>query len=188
MAKTFDDIAAEQGWNADSREQVLRDFIDGGYTDLDDYALKRAFEENEDTSGMQPPNPTLPEFRMDVVGEYQGNAYPEPREYRVTMTREDSLQFFVEDAGGYIVSEPLTLDDDLVEGITWMAHTEHGLSGYEDDWRIPSGMNRVLTWVLPTQADHYVRLDESQIEQVAAWLDYATGESTYEGDPENWEY
>jgi hypothetical protein len=53
---------------------------------------------------------------------------------------------------------------------------------------LPEGMNRVLVWTLPTEEDHWVRLDEDQIQQVAAWLAYATGEETYDGDPENWEY
>jgi hypothetical protein len=187
MAKNFDEIAAEQGWNADSREQILRDFIETGGQDLDDYALKRAFEENEDSVSTQIPNVTLPDFRMDVVGEYY-SVFPEKREYRVTMTREDSLQLFVEDSGGYIVSRPLTLTDEVVEGICWMASTNHGLDGYEDDWSLPEGLGRQLVWVLPTEEPHSVLLDESQIEQVAAWLAYATGEETYDGDPENWEY
>ena len=67
MSKTFDEIAAEQGWNADSREQILREFIASGGTDLDDYALKRAFEEN----GVEHEGRLVPDF----VGSGSGNYY-----------------------------------------------------------------------------------------------------------------
>jgi hypothetical protein len=179
MSKTFDDIAAAQGWNAESREQILKDFIATGGTDLDDYARKRAIEENGTS--------TLPDLSMDVTGEYQGNAYPETHEYRITMTREDD-QFLmdIEDTTGMSLGTT-AFSAEEVDGITEMAMRDHSLSGYEDDWTIPEGMNREIVWTLPTDGDHWIQLKEGEIDEVAAWLRYATGEDEWTGGSE-WEF
>jgi hypothetical protein len=132
---------------------------------------------------------TLPDFQMDVTGEYQGNAYPESAEYRIVMLRHTtgSIMFCVENSSGSDIGQPLVLDDGLIEGITWMANTNHDLGGYQDDWDIPAGMDRQLVWTLQTDIDHYVQLTEDQIDQVAAWLRFATGEDEWTGG-EVWEY
>ena len=131
----------------------------------------------------------LPDFQMDVRGEYQGNPFPEPAEYRVIMAQDpvDGIQFLVQDSGGFTVAQPLALDDGLIEGITWMANTNHDLGGYQDDWSLPAGMDRQLVWTLQTDLDHYVQLTEDQIDQVAAWLRFATGEDEWTGG-EDWEF
>lgn len=181
MAKTFDDIAAEQGWNADSREQILRDFIDGGYLDLDDYALKRAFEENEATA------PRLPDLQMDVTGEYYGNPYAEQREYRIRMTQSAvGIVMSVEDNGGSLIIGPIDITAELAEGIITMARTDHGLGAYRDDWTLPGGMDRQLCWGLG-DGENDVRLHSTHIDEVAAWLGYATGEDEWTGG-EDWEF
>jgi hypothetical protein len=130
---------------------------------------------------------TLPDLQMDVTGEYQGNAYPETHEYRITMKRDDD-QFLmdIEDTIGMSLGTT-AFSAEEVDGITEMAMRDHSLSGYEDDWTIPEGMERVITWVLPTDADHYIVLNESQIDEVAAWLRHATGEDTWTGG-EDWVY
>jgi hypothetical protein len=190
MSKTFDDIAAAQGWNADSREQILREFIDGGYLDLDDYAQKRAFEENEGSEFAQPPSPSLPDFSMDVVGEYTGNAYPEQTEYRIHMAQETDpdkpVVLWVEHSSGARVGQTWFSPADI-DGITSMASIDHSLSGYEDDWSLPSGMDRQLIWTLQTDLPHYVRLDAGNINEIAVWLGYATGENEWTGS-DTWEY
>lgn len=183
---TFDDIAAKQGWNADSREQILREFIDSGWTDLDDFARKRALEENE-MAGVH----SLPEFKMDVRGEYSANAYPEEAEYRVHMAQEDDdaehpVVLWVESSSGERVGQAWFSEAEI-DGITSMATVDHGLGGYEDDWLLPAGMDRQIVWTLQTDLPHYVRLDSSQIDEVAAWLRFATGDEEWTGGDE-WEW
>lgn len=47
VPKTFDEIAAAQGWNADSQNTILRDYIAGPkMVTLDEYARHRADVEN----------------------------------------------------------------------------------------------------------------------------------------------
>ena len=132
---------------------------------------------------------TLPPFQMGVTGEYSGNSYPEQREYRVTMTQDptDGIQLNVEDTGGFPVAEPLHITPELIDGITWMALTNHSLDGYEDDWTLPAGMDRVMTWDLQTHADVYISLSEPEIGEIAEWLRYASGEDEYNGNPDEWE-
>jgi hypothetical protein len=176
---TFDSIAEIQGWNADSREQVLRSYIDSDMTlSLAQFARNVADEEN----GVEHGGKAVPDFQMDVRGEYQGNAYPETAEYRVRIVqdRTDQMVMSVEDSGGHLVGSPLDLDEALIDGIRSMASTDHSLSAYEDDWDIPAGMDRHLTWLLQTDLDHCVVLDESRIDHIVDWLDYADGTKTWD--------
>ena len=133
----------------------------------------------------------MPDFRMDVTGEYGGNAYPEQREYRVTiMQRSDKETYYllVEDSGGGEVGE-YVFAATVADGIIDMATRDHSLGGFEDDWDLPDGMDRALTWDLPTNDnDVLVRLDQHHIDSIAEWLRFATGIDTYTGDPENWEF
>jgi hypothetical protein len=183
MSKTFDEIAAEQGWNSDSREQILREFIATGGTDLDDYALKRAFEENETTTS------GLPDLTMDITGEYTGNAYPEAAEFRVRlaiMVPGDRYLLTVETADGTEI-DTVPLSDEDADGIAKVASTSHSLDVYDGDWKIPVGIERTVHWDL-SDAEHFVRLNEQEIDEIAQWLRFATGEDEYTGDAENWEY
>ena len=181
--KTFDDVAEAQGWDVRSREIVMQGFIashpHGG--DLVAYAQSRADEENETTA--------LPNLQMDLEGKYNGGQYWNPAEYRVTMTvlgtRED-FGLTVEDSAGHVVGSTI-IGSGEADGIICMASTDHTLSGYSDDWKLPDGLDRQISWVLQTDMDHEVVLDESQIDEVAAWLRYATGEETWDGG-EDWEY
>jgi hypothetical protein len=124
----------------------------------------------------------VPDFSMDVSGEYTGNPYPEQREYRITMAHDptDGAQMLVVDSGGAFVAEPLMITPELAEGIGWMAHTNHDLGAYEDDWTLPTGMGRTLSWTLDTDGDILIVLSEGQITEVADWLEYATGEKTWD--------
>ena len=185
---TFDEIAERQGWNADSREGVLREFIDGGFTDLDEFAQRRADEENAMAGGL-PGGMLVPNLKMDVTGEYSGNAYPEEAEYRIVIEFHDHDEGWlmeVEHASGAKVGGT-ALTPEIVDGIVSMAQIDHGLGGYEDDWEIPAGMDRHIEWVLQTDMPHYVRLDESQIDEIAAWLRFATGAEEWTGGSE-WEW
>lgn len=48
------------------------------------------------------------------------------------------------------------------------------------------GMTRSTTWVL---GDDYGQADlHSVADELAAWLAYATGAETWDGDPDRWEY
>ncbi len=185
--KTFDEIAAEQGWNADSREQILRDFINTGGQDLDDYALKRAFEEN----GIEHEGKKVPDFQMDVTGEYQGNAYPEPQAYRIRIAPHDE-EFFsltVENESGGIVGS-VSLGDAEIDGIDKASLTDYSAPLEDGDWTFPAGMSIALTWQMPTDGDVYVVLDQGHIDQIANWFRYATGEKTWDWgtDGEEWEF
>lgn len=124
----------------------------------------------------------VPDFSMDVVGEYTGNPYPEQREYRVTMAHDpgDGIQLLVVDSGGAPVAKPLTITEELADGITSMATTNHDLDGYADDWALPTGMGRSLSWTLQTDLDCDIRLSEGQISEIGDWLLYATGERDWD--------
>ena len=158
-------------------DRVLITAADGTETSLDrDTVVERVFP--------------LPAFQMDVTGEYLGNAYPEQQEYRVRITalEGERFQLTVEDASGTVVGGGEEFGFDVAEGIQKVASTDHGLSFYEDDWKLPAGMDRMITWTLPTFTDVHVELNESQIDQVSHWLNYALGEDVYEGNPDVWEY
>jgi hypothetical protein len=182
--KTFDDVAEAQGWDVRSREIVMQGFIashpHGG--DLVAYAQSRADEENETTA--------LPNLQMDLEGKYNGGQYWNPAEYRVQMAVEDDVEkpvvLWVEDTAGNRVGQAW-FGPEEIDGIICMASTDHTLSGYSDDWKLPDGLDRQISWVLQTDMDHEVVLDESQIDEIAAWLRFATGEETWDGG-EDWEY
>jgi hypothetical protein len=180
---TFADIAEAQGWNAESRETILMMYIDGDQEmDLPTFAQARADEENAGASG-------LPDLTMDVHGEYYGNAYPESADFRVRMSimvPGDRYLLTVETADGTEI-DTVPLGEEEVDGIQKIASTDHSLEGYADDWTIPVGIDRTVHWDL-SDAEHFVRLNEQQIDEIAQWLRFATGQDTYEGDPENWEY
>jgi len=132
----------------------------------------------------------LPAFQMDVTGQCYGGAFWSEADYRVCMAVEDSTEtpvvFWVEDSAGTRLTQHWFSPEEI-EGITWMSNTNHSLDGYEDDWSLPVGMDRILIWDLPTDDDNNVRLDDAQITEVAAWLRFAIGEETYTGGPE-WEF
>lgn len=179
------EFTAKQGWNLDTRYDLVTRYIDmlGGSErppSFEDFLKGIANEENGVTK--------VPDLSMDVRGEYSGNAYPEQKEYRISMTVLDSGDFrlVVEDAAGGIVGS-MTMDDEVAEGIDRMATTDHGLGAYEDDWKLPAGMDRALEWTLQTDMEHEVRLDQTGIDEIAAWLRYATGEMDWDGG-EDWEY
>jgi hypothetical protein len=177
--KTFDDIAQAQGWNAQSRESILMMFIDGDQDmGLVAFAQARADEEN----GVEHEGKAVPDFQMDVRGEYQGNAYPESAEYRIVIAPNPAgtFTFLVEDSGGYSVAEPLEIGEDLIDGIRTIRSTDHGLGAYEDDWTLPVGLDRQISWTLQTELAHYVVLTETQIDWISEWLDYADGTKTWD--------
>ena len=130
---------------------------------------------------------TVPNLQMDVVGEYLANAYSETRDYRIHLKpHQHGYRLMVEDSGGGIIWMSFLTDED-VDGLQRMASTDHSLSGYEDDWKIPEGMERVLTWVVLDDNTHFVRLNSGQIDEVAEWFEYATGEKVWDGGDE-WEF
>jgi len=129
----------------------------------------------------------LPRLEMDVLGSYEGNAYPEQAEYRIVMTRDDSISFDVEDSSGSPVAPTLVLTEELADGIICMAGTDHSLSGYEDDWALPAGLDRQISWTLQTNLDVSIVLRSDHLDEIAAWLRYAIGEDVWDGDDE-WEY
>jgi hypothetical protein len=126
----------------------------------------------------------LPDFEMDVTGEYSGNAYPEQRVYRIKIQQVgDGTEFLLtvdDDIEGY------RFDEYVADGITEMASRDHGLSGYEDDWSLPDGMNRALRWDIG-DSENYIVLTEGQIDEVATWLRFALGLDTYDGPADRWE-
>lgn len=61
MAKTFDQIAADQGWDMHSQANVLRDFTNLMPEMLAQYAAQRAAEEND----------TNPEYADQIVSAFQ---------------------------------------------------------------------------------------------------------------------
>jgi hypothetical protein len=124
----------------------------------------------------------VPDLNLDVSGTFEGNAYPATYEYRVTMAHdpEDGIQLLVTDSGGAPVAKPLTITEELADGIISMGQTNHDLDGYQDDWTLPAGMGRTLSWILQTDMDHHVELGEGTITEIADWLEYATGEKTWD--------
>jgi hypothetical protein len=100
----------------------------------------------------------------------------------------ESFYLRIEDSGGAEVGEYI-FDADVADGIICMASTDHDLTGYEDDWSLPTGMIRTLAWDLPTaDQDVEVRLSQDRIDLIAQWLRYATGVETYTGNPYEWEF
>ena len=133
---------------------------------------------------------TLPAMVKDVPGQYYGGAFWDSADYRVKIVTLDgsgeNFRMTVESAsGGEVGTYEFGMAE--AEGIARMASTDHGLGAYEDDWTIPFGMARVLTWDLPTIMDHLVTVDEDVIEEIADWLEYATGEKVWTGGDE-WEF
>ena len=132
---------------------------------------------------------TLPDFQKDVEGQCYGGAFWSPAEYRiriVQITPGDRFQMTVELGDGTKVGET-TLSDAEADGIIRMGSTDHSLSGYEDDWKIPAGMDRVIEWTLQTDINHTVRLDENVISEIGAWFGFALGFEVWDGG-EEWEF
>jgi hypothetical protein len=133
---------------------------------------------------------TLPAFQKDVAGQYYGGAFWDSDDFRVKIVTLDgtgeTFRMSIETSDGTEVGE-YEFDMYAAEGIARMASTDHGLGAYEDDWTIPPGMRRMLTWTLPTSEGYLVVVDEDVIEEINAWLEYATGEKTWDGR-EDWEY
>ena len=186
MSKAFDDIAKAQGWNAQSRETVLMTYIDGDQAvDLPTYAQRVADEEN----GIEHEGKAVPDFKSHGTGEYYGNAYPEQFEYTLRCSENADEQFVLvaeDNSGGEIVS--VTFTDEDADGIQRMATTDHGLGAYEDDWQIPPGMNRVLTWDISDNPEYGLVLNESQITELGHWLTYALGETKWDWDTQGEEW
>jgi hypothetical protein len=132
----------------------------------------------------------LPDFVKDVSGQYYGGAFWDSADYRVIIQIADdagkNFRMTVETASGGVAGE-YEFGMAEAEGIARMASMDHDLGGYEDDWTIPIGMRRTLSWTLPTTDDHLVTIDQDVIEEIAAWLEYATGEKTWDGG-EDWEF
>ena len=150
--------------------------------------LDRVFWDEQDL-GPSKPVMKVPPFQMDAAGEYTGDAYPRPEEYRIHMVEEtgtDNMLLSVEDHAGNEVIETLTITPELADGIIGMAQIDHGLGGYEDDWKIPAGMDRTITWTLGDNAT-YLALSKGHIDEIASWLRFATGEEEWDGGDE-WEY
>lgn len=141
-----------------------------------------------ETSGVEidlsePEGKRVPDFSMDVTGEYLGNAYPQAAEYRVTLTilgTGTDFGLVVENSSGGVVNS-VTLSEEDADGIEKVATTMHGLEVYEDDWQIPSGIDRAVSWDL-SDAENYIRLDEGQISEINNWLRYAVGDKTWNWD------
>lgn len=136
---------------------------------------------------------TLPEFTKDVEGKEYGGAYYHDAEYRIRMAVEDDqpetpVVLWVEDSAGNRIDQQW-LTPELIEGIIKIASINHGLdgSGYDDDWTFPVGMDRVLVWAVTTKGNHRVEVGSDVVDEVAAWLRYATGEDEWTGG-EDWEF
>lgn len=117
----------------------------------------------------------MSDFSMAVAGEYSGDAYPSQQDYRITITvlgTGEDFGMVVENASGGVVGSAI-LSSDEADGLISMASIDHSLSGYEDDWAIPVGMGRVLTWTLDTDDDVWISLREDQIDEIAHWLAHA---------------
>lgn len=165
---TFDEIAAAQGWNADSREQILRDFIDTGGQDLDDYAQKRAFEENEESKDIHVTvvRPPVPAFTQDVTGKYFGGAYWNDADYRVTVETDDTTENFllrVEDSSGAEITE-VAFNDTQADRLRDVART----SEEADDEGL--GLSREIHWHVGDDRNE-VDLDMNFLEALAEWID-----------------
>ena len=133
---------------------------------------------------------TLPDFAMDVPGWYGGNAYPETHEYRITVsgTVTDGFVLKAEDHLGGQVAE-FGFDSDVADSLIDIGGRDHTLSGYEDDWSLPDGLDRMLVWDIPTtETDHEIRLHQGQIDNIREWLRFALGFEVYDGNPDMWEF
>jgi hypothetical protein len=131
---------------------------------------------------------TVPPLQMDVTGEYQGNAYPEAQELRIHMTilgTGEDFGLVVEDNAGGVINS-VTISEAEADGIQKVASTEHSLAVYEDDWKMPPGIERTVQWDLGS-GDTYLVLSSGHIDEIAAWLRFATGEEEWDGG-EVWEY
>lgn len=183
---TFEDIADAQGWNADSREMVLKDFIgtrpNGG--DLVAYAQKRADEENQ--------RKRVPDLVITVTGQYGGgHGWSSGCVYQVTLAELDTGEDFglvVEDASGDVVNS-MALTVDLVVGIRAMTTIDHNINTAEEDWVLPEGMRRILVWDVG-DFENVVVLNQAKIEEIAEWLVYAVGDKEWDWDEqgEEWSY
>jgi len=131
----------------------------------------------------------LPDFQMSVAGEYYGNPYPQAADYLVRIVQiNDGTEFVLtveNSSGGEVNVMPLTEAD--ADGIFKVAATDHSLSGYEDDWKIPPGIERSVRWDLG-DGDNFVQLAGGEIDEVATWLRYALAIDEYTGPSDSWEY
>jgi hypothetical protein len=175
-----------------SPAEVAAWLVRGGWTVLSVTVNEgeRTWNLNTGTAAPAPAARLVPDLSMDVTGEYQGNAYPEQREYRVTLAHDpgDGIQMLVTDSGGAPVAKPLLVTPELAEGVISMADIDHDLSAYDDDWTLPSGMMRSLSWTLQTDMDCEITLDQGQINTIAEWLRYATGERDWDWTTQGEEY
>jgi hypothetical protein len=157
--------------------------------DREDFLLEERARIDAELAQLRKPESTpdlkVPPFQMTVAGEYQGNAYPEQREYVVHMIEGDdeTILLSVEDAAGNEVNR-LTFSHSEAHGVLRMASTDHSLSGYEDE--IPTGVERHLTWDLGS-GEVYLVLSDGEIDETAAWLSFALGESEWI-DGDEWVY
>jgi hypothetical protein len=132
---------------------------------------------------------TLPDLQMDVTGRYNGGAYWNAAEYRVLAREADDTGTYavvVEDTSGSIVGEQV-LSAEQSRDLIDVASRDHSLSGFDDDWDLPAGIERRIEWVLQTNMDHEIVLTSDQIDEVAMWLRFATGEEVWDGGDE-WEF
>lgn len=133
---------------------------------------------------------TLPDLQMDLTGRYNGGAYWNEAEYRVIAREADDIGTYaivVEDTAGNVVGEQVLSAEQTADLID-VASRDHSLSGFDDDWDLPRGIERRIEWVLQTNMDHEIVLTSDQIDEVAMWLRYATGVAEYDGNPDEWEY
>lgn len=130
----------------------------------------------------------VPEFRLDIHGEYYGNAYPETAEFTVRAVAQPG-----QDAGYLITVETsdggvlgvVALTEAEADGVQKVAMTDHSLNAYGDDWIFPDGIDRVATWdLVPADGEYRVVLSEGQIHEFSQWLDYASGQKTWDGGEE----
>lgn len=133
---------------------------------------------------------TLPAFSKDVPGQYFGGAFWDNDDYRVRIETLDAtgekFLLTVETSDGTVIGQS-ELSREEADGIQKMGTTMHDIDVYEDDWKFPKGMSRVLTWTLPTDSDHTVVLNEGDISEMAVWFDYAMTDKVWDGG-EDWEY
>lgn len=149
--------------------------------DINDGERGWAMDDPEPGAEPEPARPSVPDFEVNLVGEYQGNPFPERADYRVrAVTQPDGIvhMLTVESSDGQLVGVT-GLGEPEVDGILKVAETDHDLTVYDGDWTFPSGMVRAVEWILPTEIDHYVVLRQPEIDSLAEWLRYATGDKTW---------
>ena len=133
---------------------------------------------------------SLPDMQLDIVGAYAGGAYVMDADYRIRFSLDvpddSAFRITVETEEGTLVGTDL-FSEGVAEAVMDMAHHDHSLSGFQDDWDIPKGMDRHIEWTLQTDLPHHVRLDSGHIDEIAAWLEYAVGEKEWV-DGEEWSY